>query len=139
MATTMLLIKNKDEKMNARKMLFFTVFANSCLHRGDADSLTGAWCKSMKLNDGRDNYDTALLSYAQLVLEGKVQDEFAPNLLQGATIKKDAEGKPVDISISEASLAYFDSVDVNAKVTMDSTELMDILREQFIVVRMRGT
>lgn len=116
----LLLIQNKEPKMVARYMLFFKVFINSCLRRGDADALTGTWSKLFKLEDGRTNYDAEMFDYTQLVLDGKVHDEHATKLLQGATIVKDAAGLPVDIAISEASLAAFDGLEIHSKVTMET-------------------
>jgi hypothetical protein len=137
MSTSLALLHNQNAKMMERYMLFFKVFANSCMNRGDADPLTGEWSKLMKLVDGRTEYNAELLGYAQLVLDGKVQDEFAVKLLKGASIKKDAAGKPFEITISEASLADFDGVEIHARATTETMRLVKELRPE-LAAQMEG-
>jgi hypothetical protein len=138
MTTSLALLNNPDRKMVARYMLFVKVFANSCINRGDADPHTGAWSKLMKLEDGRTEYDQEIMAYAQLVFDGKVQDEFAVKLLKGASIEKDAAGKPCQIMISQESLVDFDGVEIHAKVTLETLRLIKELQPELAAEIHRG-
>jgi hypothetical protein len=66
------------------KRLMVEIFMNRSLMRGDMDRVTGAWCRLLKLEDGRVEYDNEMRGFAHLVLDGMVEDKYAQQVLEGA-------------------------------------------------------
>jgi hypothetical protein len=111
-----------------RRRMFFNVFANASINCGDAHPLTGEWSKLMKLEDGRTEYTAEMVAFAQLVIEGKIDDANSVTLLHDAVVKKDADGKPTDIVIAQSALKDWDSEVI---FSLSNSEMIEHLRVLF--------